>query len=84
MKKGINKVINDPKIVTINIVSGGKGVLIGDFNGEKIDIDDILKFPKKSKGATQTGAIGHEIFEQWLKQVKENEIQKSTPTCDSV
>lgn len=68
MADAISQLENNPKTCTIKAASQTKGVFIGSYALETIDLGDIEQLPDNGKGATKLAAFGHEIIEQAFKQ----------------
>lgn len=64
----LEKIISDPKQVTVSVAAGSK-TLVGSYATGEIDIQDIEKFGS-GKGATSLAALIHELEEQFQKQAK--------------
>jgi hypothetical protein len=62
------QIINDPQVVTVG-TGAGTGTLVGSYAGSTIDIADIEAMAGGS-GATDVGALIHELIEQYHKQVR--------------
>ena len=61
--------INDPKKMTLGLTTGSSSVLTGNWSTGAIDLADMRRFGN-GPGPTSAGKLGHEIREQFLKQIK--------------
>jgi RHS repeat-associated protein len=66
-REGLQKVIGDKATTSINVASGARGVVIGQFNMRTIDPTDMQKFGSAQPSAAST--LGHEVMEQYAGQV---------------
>jgi len=64
----LNRIISDAATVTIGAESGTASTLVGSYAGGTIDIADI-EHMAGGEGATDIGALIHELVEQYHKQV---------------
>ncbi|MCG8420273.1 MAG: hypothetical protein MJE77_20265 [Proteobacteria bacterium] len=69
MHKYLDQIISSSSDVTVDVGSSTKDTLVGSYVGESIDIGDIEAMAGKG-GATEEGALIHELVEQYHKQVK--------------
>lgn len=67
LREGLQRVIGDKQTTSINVASGARGVVIGQFNMRTIDPGDMQKFGDQQPNAAST--LGHEVMEQYAGQV---------------
>lgn len=67
LRGALQQVIGDKGTTSINVASGAKGVVIGQFNMKTIDPTDMQKFGSAQPSAAST--LGHEVLEQYAGQV---------------
>jgi RHS repeat-associated protein len=54
--------------VNISLVESSEDILIGSYEQQSIDVDDVKAFGDQNGYATSSGALGHEVYEQTAKQ----------------
>ena len=64
----ISGAITDEQTIQINLSSGSSTTLIGSFYGSNIDVADVAAFGG-GPGPTEASVFGHEVAEQFAKQV---------------
>lgn len=64
----LDTAISNDKDTVIGVVSGDNSITAGSYSGEVIDISDINAFGE-GEGANQNSILGHEVTEQFEKQV---------------
>jgi hypothetical protein len=66
----LQTVMNDAKPTTLEFVNGSSTVIVGLYATGQIDLSDIQQFGNGvQQGANSGGALVHEIYEQYRKQV---------------
>lgn len=55
--------------ITIIVVDGDPRVIVGDYDGGRIDIADMDKFPEGGGAGTKESTLLHELVEQFEKQI---------------
>lgn len=64
----LDQAISNDQNTVIGVVSGDDSIVAGSYSGEVIDISDINAFGN-GEGANQNSVLGHEVTEQFEKQV---------------
>jgi len=65
----LNQAINDPATTSVNLTEGSPSALVGEYGTGEIDVKDV-KALGTTPGVSAVGALGHEIAEQFSRQVK--------------
>jgi len=64
----LNQAINDPATTEISLTEGSPGAVVGEYATGEIDMNDVQALGT-TPGVSAVGALGHEVAEQYARQV---------------
>lgn len=68
LENTLNQAISDPATTSISLSEGSAGAIVGEYATGEIDMNDVQALGT-TPGVSATGALGHEVAEQFARQV---------------